>query len=304
MITIPRLFISFIMFVSAAMASSRAVRYDFVDCSGNNLFETSMAKAMDDDMQYGKDRYFTFKVSLTPRMVKITVEARDIDCFEPHSDDIGYTMFNDRFVIMRNMETLDVLGLTRSDSTSREIHYSDVPAKECNTKDWIFVYRENQLIMEWYCNVPVILPIVLNDSIAAAKEIPNELVELIIPKVEPEIYNLFNVDERPLFPGEEENHDAFRLWIKENIRFPEEARKHGIEKKHMSFFIIIKKDGTAQLPHISEESIKEYKPDFLNEIYRLIEIMPKWTPAKKNGEAVNIVIAMNLLFTNEPEQAQ
>lgn len=79
-------------------------------------------------------------------------------------------------------------------------------------------------------------------------------------------------DTQTVFPGGDA---ALEEWLSENINYPEEAAKEGIEGK-VYVAIIVEKDGT-----ISEARIERRTHPALDaEALRVVSLMPKWNPNK------------------------
>ncbi len=90
------------------------------------------------------------------------------------------------------------------------------------------------------------------------------------------------------FPG---GHREFKRHLLENYNYPRKARTEGLEGT-IFVEVIVEKDGS-----ISDVKIfRGLSPDCDEEAIRIIKLVPKWTPAKKRGEAVRnrIVVPINL----------
>lgn len=97
------------------------------------------------------------------------------------------------------------------------------------------------------------------------------------------------VDQMPEFPGGDE---ARMKYLQENINYPEEARKKGIQGTVYVTFIV-EADG-----RISEVKILRGIGGGCNEeSVRVIENMPNWIPGKQRGEAVRVQFNMPIRFT-------
>ncbi|MNT26830.1 Gram-negative bacterial tonB protein [compost metagenome] len=82
-------------------------------------------------------------------------------------------------------------------------------------------------------------------------------------------------------------------YINENMHYPAEAKKAGIEGRvYVSF--VINEDGS-----ISDADVvkgKELGYGLPEEAKRVIMSLPKWTPGKQNGRAVNVYFTLPLAF--------
>jgi len=86
------------------------------------------------------------------------------------------------------------------------------------------------------------------------------------------------VDEKPAFPG---GPDAMRQWMNENMKYPVIAQENGIQGR-VYIQAIVEPDGS-----FSDISVLRGTDTSLNnEALRLIKAMPKWTPGRKDGQAV------------------
>ena len=105
------------------------------------------------------------------------------------------------------------------------------------------------------------------------------------------------VDEVPVFPGCEGDsgrRDCFRRMLQQhismNFSYPKEAEKKGIQGR-VSIMFTISKDGSIQ-------KIRKRGPDELleNEAVRIISLLPKMTPGKQKGKAVNVPFSIPITF--------
>lgn len=96
------------------------------------------------------------------------------------------------------------------------------------------------------------------------------------------------VDVLPLFPG---GLDALQQYLKQNTHYPDAARL-----KHISGIVlvqcVINKNGDVQ-----NVSVKKGINTLLdNEAVRVIKSLPKWKPAKRKGNAVNMLLVFPINF--------
>lgn len=86
------------------------------------------------------------------------------------------------------------------------------------------------------------------------------------------------VEEQAEFPG---GLNELMKWLSDNVKYPENAFKNGVQGRVIVKFII-EKDGK-----IGDASIlKGIDPQLDNEALRVVKEMPAWQPAKVNGEVV------------------
>ena len=97
-----------------------------------------------------------------------------------------------------------------------------------------------------------------------------------------------NVDFPAEFPG---GINALRVYIANNLQYPDDAREEEIEGKVFASFVVAK-DGVVtniqidrKLGHGCDE-----------EVIRVLKRMPKWTPAKLDGKPVNYRFRIPVTF--------
>ena len=112
-------------------------------------------------------------------------------------------------------------------------------------------------------------------------------VDVIIK--EPEEEEVFTIVETmPKFPGGE---TALRKFLADNIRYPTLAQENGIQGKVVIEFIIGKDGGVydIQVSRSVEASLDK-------EALRVVNLMPKWIPGKKNGKTVKVKYFLPIMF--------
>ena len=100
------------------------------------------------------------------------------------------------------------------------------------------------------------------------------------------IYNI--VEESASFPGGMANCLKF---LAENIKYPEDCKKEGIQGRVIAQFII-DKDGSVK----DVKVVRGVHPSLDKESIRLIESMPKWIPGKVKGEPVKSQFTFPVAF--------
>lgn len=95
------------------------------------------------------------------------------------------------------------------------------------------------------------------------------------------------VDEQPEFPG---GTGEMMKYISKTLKYPEDAFKNNVQGRVIVRFIITK-DGSIKNPEV----VRSVYPSLDAEAIRVISQMPKWTPGKQRGKAVNVryVIPIN-----------
>ena len=99
-------------------------------------------------------------------------------------------------------------------------------------------------------------------------------------------------EEMPEYPG---GMSAMMNLIKENIKYPEDAKKAGKEGRVTCSFII-DKEGKVTEPHVVQSSGTQSLDE---EAVRLVSLMPNWKPGKDKGEPVSVLYTIPVLFKLE-----
>lgn len=98
----------------------------------------------------------------------------------------------------------------------------------------------------------------------------------------------FIVEEMPEFPGGE---DAMKRHIATTIKYPVEAQKKGTQGKVYVTFVVAK-DGSVKDARIARGA----DPLLDEEAMRVVKSLPKWTPGKQRGKAVNVSYTVPIEF--------
>ena len=96
------------------------------------------------------------------------------------------------------------------------------------------------------------------------------------------------VDQLPSFPG---GIDEMNKFIRNNLRYPVTAQEAGIQGQILVSFIV---KSTGEISNISV--IEKTDPALDKEAVRVIKSMPKWIPAKLNGNNVDASYAIPIIF--------
>lgn len=96
------------------------------------------------------------------------------------------------------------------------------------------------------------------------------------------------VEEQPRYPG---GTNALMTYLRDNIKYPAEAAKAGIQGKVIVQFVI-GKDGTVR----DVKPIRNISPELDAEAVRVVAAMPKWVPGYQRGEAVNVRYTLPVNF--------
>lgn len=105
---------------------------------------------------------------------------------------------------------------------------------------------------------------------------------------ETQLYTI--VEEMPEFPG---GHEALIKYLNTNIKYPEEARKMGLEGKVFVQFVVTK---TGTIQNIKVIRGIEDGEALEKEAMRVMQAMPNWKPGKMDGKAINTSLTLPISF--------
>ncbi len=118
-----------------------------------------------------------------------------------------------------------------------------------------------------------------DDIVAAESDIETEAVDS----------KVFDVVEKiPEYPG---GMAAMMTFLSENVHYPEEAYKVGVQGRVLVNFII-EKDGSITNAHVIN-NVNEYLEA---EAVRVVGAMPKWIPGMQEGKAVRVKFTLPITF--------
>ena len=96
------------------------------------------------------------------------------------------------------------------------------------------------------------------------------------------------VEEMPTYRG---GRPAWEQYLRQNLRYPEEARRAGVKGPVYVGFTVCE-DGSILNPQL----LRGIRPDCDREALRLISEMPNWVPGQQNGQAVPVYLALPVKF--------
>lgn len=96
------------------------------------------------------------------------------------------------------------------------------------------------------------------------------------------------VEEVPEFPGGVE---ALMKYLGNNLRYPEKAAQDGITGRVFVAFVVAK-DGSIHDVNV----LKGLSPEIDAEAVRVVKTMPKWKPARHEGQIVNVRFNLPINF--------
>ncbi|MBL7783609.1 MAG: TonB family protein [Saprospiraceae bacterium] len=105
------------------------------------------------------------------------------------------------------------------------------------------------------------------------------------------IFNMFDIQEPPEFPG---GKDSLNQYLIRNLKYPRLAAENGIQGM-VAIKFVIEKDGSIS----NITLVRDIGGGCGQEAKRLVESMPKWTPGKKNGQKVRVEYTMPVRFKLE-----
>lgn len=88
------------------------------------------------------------------------------------------------------------------------------------------------------------------------------------------------VEQNPVFPGGEA---ALLKYVAEHIRYPAMAQENNIQGRVVVQFVVTKTGSIGQV-----KVVRSKDPDLDREAVRVVKSLPKFTPGKMNGHAVNV----------------
>jgi periplasmic protein TonB len=138
--------------------------------------------------------------------------------------------------------------------------------------------------------LPTIEEIKQNETAAVAVEGPTDVTfEEPVEEVVADDNEIFTVvEQNPEFPG---GYDAMMTFVKQNMKYPTNARKMQVEGTVYVGFVV-NKDGVISDVKVLRGILAECD----NEAVRVIKLMPPWKPGKQNGRFVNVRYTVPLKF--------
>lgn len=96
------------------------------------------------------------------------------------------------------------------------------------------------------------------------------------------------VEVMPQYPG---GQIAMLKYIMENMKYPEQAMKEGIQGR-VAVRFIVEKDGSIS----DVKPILSVHPLLNKEAVRVVKSMPKWSPGKQHGKPVRVQLIVPIMF--------
>jgi TonB family protein len=96
------------------------------------------------------------------------------------------------------------------------------------------------------------------------------------------------VEEMPMFPGGD---SVLLAWIRDNTKYPENAKKNGIEGRVIVRFCVTDVGGIDRV-----SVLKGVDSELDNEAIRVVKALPKFKPGKQGGKPVNVWYMVPITF--------
>jgi protein TonB len=114
-----------------------------------------------------------------------------------------------------------------------------------------------------------------------------EIVDDADPVIETPM-EIYAIQEKPAFPGGEA---ALLAYISKEIKYPVMAQENGVEGTVYIRFVVTKSGDVGEVQLMSSAD-----PLLDNEAMRVIRTLPRWSPGKYNGNAVNVWFVVPIKF--------
>jgi protein TonB len=121
-------------------------------------------------------------------------------------------------------------------------------------------------------------------ALPAQKETEKAIADTLDNKV----YNMFDIQVTPKFPGGEQELLKF---ITDSLQYPVEARKRNLSGT-VAIRYVVTKDGSID----KIEVVKDIGGGCGAEAARVVGLMPKWTPGELHGKPVNVSFMLPVRF--------
>lgn len=133
--------------------------------------------------------------------------------------------------------------------------------------------------------VMAVLMYACNSPKKSQESAPETQVQEAPAPPEQEAMDFEKVDVKPTFDGD------FNLWIKNNLKYPEQAKADKVQGRVIVQFTI-GTDGTVS----DVKLLRGVHEDLNAEALRMVSSMPKWEPGKKDGKAVPVSFTIPIVF--------
>lgn len=122
-------------------------------------------------------------------------------------------------------------------------------------------------------------------------------MEYVLPVMfklnDPSLYERDSVylmpEERAMFPGGDV---ACQEWLRDNVRYPADCQRQKVEGRVLVTFVVRYNGIITDATVISNVDYR-----LIDEAFRVVEIMPKWIPAKDKGQPVSMRYTIPIQFS-------
>jgi periplasmic protein TonB len=128
--------------------------------------------------------------------------------------------------------------------------------------------------------IPVVAIIMIALSSCTKEATPQTVAD------QPEVFVI--VEEMPQFPGGD---SLMMKFIYENIKYPVSSKAAGIQGRVFIRFCVTNQGGIDRV-----SVLKGVDPDLNAEAVRVVSMLPKWTPGRQDGKAVNVWFQLPVEF--------
>lgn len=102
-------------------------------------------------------------------------------------------------------------------------------------------------------------------------------------------------EKMPQFPGGDV---ALMSYVRDNLKYPEEAMKAGVQG-HVVVKFVVSADGSVASPEV----IRSVSPELDAEAVRVVESLPRWTPGTVDGKPVDAWFTIPVFFRLKSDDA-
>lgn len=102
-------------------------------------------------------------------------------------------------------------------------------------------------------------------------------------------------EKMPQFPGGDV---ALMNYVRDNLKYPEEAMKSGVQG-HVVVKFVVSADGSVASPEV----IRSVSPELDAEAVRVVESLPRWTPGTVDGKPVDAWFSIPVFFRLKSDDA-
>lgn len=104
------------------------------------------------------------------------------------------------------------------------------------------------------------------------------------------VYNKTEIE--PAYVG---GKGAMRSYLKDNLKYPQDALDKQEEGLVFVDFVV-DKTGKVREVEVTEETNEDVSASFRSEAARVVSSMPKWTPGRQHGKAVDVKFSVPISF--------